>query len=481
MHTARLTKQRGQGLLISLAVLTLVGAIGAVAYTVINKQQPSKEVTPEEPVLSTRTFSLGELQSIEQQLAASFISTNKASRAEDLRAISNTLANLQNKNQPLANETLELLDDGQLVGAITTLKTLALDTADKREAAKLWVDVGNLENLTSHEKAIKAYQKSVTLDTDNINAWNRIGHLERQEKQFDLAEIAYQNVTRLSKSGTLNQALSWANFGLLYQTQHKYPEAIEAFEKALSTNIELENSAGIASNSENLAGLYRSQNDFEKAEYHYQQALKIYQTDNQVSKQVETHAALGSLYQSNQKTELALIEYEKALQLNAANEDAKFSASLYSNMGILAQQSNELEKAEGYFKQSLSLYETLEQTHGIANQNSNLAILARNRKQFETSESLHLKAIDLYQAENNQNAITTQYINLGFLYTAWDKQQSACEYWSKSLLGLTGNVNEARRARVKAIMDKDCPKPIQAPTSLIPAPTVPAQEAETSF
>ena len=129
-------------------------------------------------------------------------------------------------------------------------------------------------------------------------------------------------------------------------------------------------------------------------------------------------------------------------------------------MGILAQQNNELEKAEGYFKQSLTLFETLEQTHGIANQHSNLAILARNRKQFEKSEALHLKAIELYQISNNQNAITTQYTNLGFLYTAWDKQESACEYWTKSLSGLTGESNVARRARVSAIVEKDCPTPV---------------------
>ena len=128
-------------------------------------------------------------------------------------------------------------------------------------------------------------------------------------------------------------------------------------------------------------------------------------------------------------------------------------------MGILAQQSNELERAEEYFKQSLALFETLEQTHGIANQHSNLAILARNRKQFETSEALHLKAIELYTAENNLNAITIQHTNLGFLYTAWDKQESACEYWAKSLSGLTGDENVARRARVSAIVEKDCPQP----------------------
>ncbi|RVU86009.1 tetratricopeptide repeat protein [Leucothrix sargassi] len=465
--TTPVTKHRAQGLMIGLASLTLASAIGAVAYTIISKQADKEEPEAAPQSQATlRSFSLNDLKSIEQQLSASFLSTDRLSKTEDVQAIRNTLNNLHSRQNPLATETLELLDEGQLMGAIATLSTLALDTEDKRDAAKIWVDIGNLENLQSQEKAIKAYQKAVTLDADNINAWNRIGHLERQNNNFDLAEIAYTNVTRLSTKGTLNQARSWTNFGLLYQTQNKTTEAIEAFENALETNTALENEAGIASNSENLAGLYRAQGVFDKAEAHYQQVLKIYQKTEQTLKQVEIHAALGSLYQSQQNPELALVAYEKALSLNTGNEDTRFSASLYSNMGILAQQNNELEKAEGYFKQSLAIFEKLDQKQGIANQYSNLAILARNRKQFDVSESLHLQAIELYTQQNNASAITTQHTNLGFLYTAWNKPQSACEYWTKSLEGLSGEQNTARRARISAIVEKDCTTEVSAPQNI---------------
>lgn len=451
------TAQQGQGWLISFAVLILLLAVGTVLYTIFKNTSTSDNTPIKE--LPTAAFSDKNVNAIVQKLAADYLSATDSGRQEDIQALANTLSNLKSSPHDAAKQTLQQLRDDQLPDALNTLKNLALETSSKREAAKLWVDIGNIEILKSEEQAISAYQKSVTLDPDNINAWNRIGHIERQRGQYDKAEIAYKNVTRLSDSKSRTEAVSLANFGLLYQSQNKYEDAIKSFQLALSINTELNNLDGIASNSENLAGLHRTQKDFDQAEQYYQKALSVYEASKLTAKQIEIHSALGSLYQSNQQSELALAEYEKALALNQANQNKRFSAGLYSNMGILAQQKNELNKAEEYFNQSLALFQAIENPQGTADQYSNLAILARSRKQFEQSETLHLKAIALYEAVDNKQALTSQYTNLGFLYTAWNKKETACEYWQKSLDGLAGEQHQSRRDRIQAIVGRDCQAP----------------------
>ena len=454
MQRDSITAQQGQGLLVSFAVLVLIGAIGAVAYTVINSEKKKPvAIKPATPVVK---ISDTELQTIARSLVTKHLDGKTGSRDEDIQALSNTLHNLKSNKNDAATATLLLLKQDKLDDATDTLKTLALDTQSKRDAAKLWVDIGNISNLSSAQAAIDSYQKSVTLDPDNINAWNRIGHLERANKHYDLAEIAYKNVTRLSGDLSHTQALSFANFGLLHQSQNKYNEAVESFTEALKINTQLNNNSGMASNNENLASLHRTLKNYDEAESHYKAAYEIYSKEGQNSKLIELHSALGSLYQTEQQTELALSEYEAALALTKLNPSKRFSAGLYANMGILSQQNNELEKAESYFNQALALYQALKQDQGTADQYSNLAILARNKKQFENSETLHLKAIELYEKANAQNAIITQYTNLGFLYTAWNKTDTACTYWAKSLSGLTDSSQEARRVRIKAIVDRDC-------------------------
>ena len=453
--------QQGQGWLVSLAVLALLVAVGTVLYTILNTDRPAPaEKTAEQ--LPVASFSDQSLAAIVDKLSDNYLSANDSGRKEDIQALANTLNNLKNSPHAAAKQSLQQLKDDQLPEALATLKTLALDTENKREAAKLWVDIGNIENLKDEKDATRSYNKAVTLDNDNINAWNRIGHIERQRSNFDKAEIAYQNVTRLSGAQSRTQAVSLANFGLLYQSQSKYQEAIKSFELALGINEEINNPEGVASNSENLASLHRLQKNHDLAEQYYQKALSIYQTAGQTHKQIEIHSALGSLYQTQQETELALAEYENALGLNNAAPDDRFSAGLYSNMGILAQQKNELIRAEEYFNQSLALYQKIENPQGTADQYSNLAILARNKKQFEESESLHLKAIALYEAVENSQAVTSQHTNLGFLYTAWNKPDIACKFWQESLKGLSKPQHQSRRDRIQAIVARDCqPKEAQ--------------------
>jgi len=373
------TAQRGQGWLILFAVIILLIAVATVVYTIsVNTPSKAKAPAKELPVVK---FSDKNLDAIVEQLSKNYLSASDSGRQEDMQALVNTLSNLKNSPHEAAKKTLRQLQDDQLPEALSTLKTLALDTKKKRDAAKLWVDIGNIENLKSEEQATIAYQKSVTLDPDNINAWNRIGHIERHRGNYDKAEIAYKNVTRLSDSKSRTEAVSLANFGLLYQSQNKYDEAIKSFQLALNINTELDNADGIASNSENLAGLYRTQQDFDQSEQFYQKALGIYKSSKLTAKQIEIHTALGSLYQAKQQPELALAEYEKALALNQIKPNKRFSAGLYRNMGILAQQKNELGRAEEYFNQSLALYQAIENPQGTADQYSNLAILARSRKQ----------------------------------------------------------------------------------------------------
>lgn len=456
MQRDTITAQQGQGLLVSFAVLILIGAIGTVAYTVIQSEKIKQETKNINAIQSAPKISDSELQGIAQTLVKKHLGGKQSAQDEDIQALSNTLHNLKNNTSEAAAQTLLLLKQDKLDEATDTLKALALDTKSKRDAAKLWVDIGNISNLSTRQAAIDAYQKSVTLDPDNINAWNRIGHLERANQNFDRAEIAYKNVTRLSGDMTHTQALSFANFGLLHQSQKKYQEAIESFTQALKINTQLNNTSGIASNNENLASLQRTLKNYDSAESHYKAAFEIYRQENQQAKLIELHSALGSLYQTRKQTELALLEYEKALSLTQENPNKRFSAGLYANMGILSQQSNDLEKAESYFNQALVLYQALQQDQGTADQYSNLAILARNKKQFENSESLHLKSIELYEKVNATQAIVTQYTNLGFLYTAWNKAETACTYWQKSLDGLSEPAQADRKIRIQDIINRDC-------------------------
>jgi len=159
-----------------------------------------------------------------------------------LRALQNTLSHLSAPTTPDAAQTAyRQLIAQNLNAAIRTLIALTQDQQNPREAAKNWINIGNIQNLTSNEQALLAYQKATSLDAENSDAWNRQATLLRQLKRFDEAELAYRKVQQLANQSTANEAFSLANFGLLNQSKGDHAAAKDAFEKSLAIYTEINN------------------------------------------------------------------------------------------------------------------------------------------------------------------------------------------------------------------------------------------------
>lgn len=370
-----------------------------------------------------------------------------------LQALNNTLEHLQESNQ---HQVLAALNKLDLSAAIKSLDSLAQQEKKPRNAAKLWVDKGNLQQLQSATLAQIAYQKASELDAMNITASNRLGHYYRQKKQFALAEVAYNNVLTHSPKNSTTQAVAYANFGLLYQAQAKLNQAEKAYLKALDINTLHNNKASMASNSENLAIVYKEKKDFSTSEKHYLNTLSYYQSTKQDSHIALLHTALASLYHQDQQIKKSQQHYEIALNIYLKNKNKHKIANHYSHLGILYQQQRQTDKALILFKKSLSLNKEIKQIKGIADQYGNLGILYRLQKNFKQSERSHLKALEIYQQQAYRESVSQQQTNLGFLYQAWEKTKKACLYWQQARETLLSAKRQQREKRIKHIIDKHC-------------------------
>lgn len=407
---------------------------------------PSKTKTEEYPTTEIATT-----------LVYTFFNNSNKEREDQINALTNTLNYLKKDNSESTINALAALKVSNINQAIQTLISLAHQQEDYREAAKTWINIGNIQNLTSAEQALQAYEKASELDDQNSNAWNRQANLYRRLKLFNKAEIAYKRVQALENQGESNDALSFANLGLLNQSKGDLKSAEEAFLQALEIYESFKNRAGIASTSQSLASLYIQIKKPEKAEVHYLKALESYMNQNNPESLVSIYSALGSLKQGMKDTEKALFYYENALEVSLNNNLKDNIANLYSNLGILAQQNGELEKSKVYFEKSLTINKDIKRTTAAADQYGNLAIINRKKGKFEVAENFHLKAIEIYTEKNHSNGIISQKTNLGFLYKAWKKPKKSCEVWS-SIMGLLRKTNSDRAERINQLIQVTCPK-----------------------
>ena len=438
---------------ILLSILLII-AIAAIIYVLsdIVKIVPKTEKIPH---LTTTSKVINiPLSELATKLTDKFINPLASSQEKNnvRQTINNTLMRLTNTNSNQALESLQSLD---FKSAITFLTQSVKQEENPREAAKIWVDIGNLQQLHSSQLALFAYKKASKLDSGNTNAWNRLGHYYRQQKQFSLAENAYTNVLQLSNDNMTTKAVAYANFGLLHQAQSKLKEAEEAYLSALEINKAQSNIASLASNSENLAIIYKN-NNVKASEKLFNDALTYYKTLKQNDNIANTHTSLASLYHQNKQLEQSKQHYETALTLYQENNTPLKIASSYSNLGIISQQQNDAEKAKVFFDKALEIYQATNQEKGVADQYGNLGILYRSQKNFLESERSHLKSLSLYEQLSLKEGISQQQTNLGFLYQTWNKTNKACDAWLKAQNALDQHVNASRIARLKTLIEQHC-------------------------
>jgi len=390
-------------------------------------------------------------------LVYTFFNGSNKEREDQIDALTNTLNFLKKDTaSPASKKALNALKVSNINLAIQTLIEFSREQYDLRKEAKSWINIGNIQNLTSAEQALRAYEKASELDPENSNAWNRQANIYRRLKQFSKAEMAYKKVQSLENQGETNDALSFANLGLLNQSKGDLLAAEEAFLQALDIYESAKNNAGIASTSQNLASLYIQTKNPKKAEVYYLKALKSYIEQDMAANIATIYSALGSLKQSMNDTEKAQFYYKNALDISLKNNFQDNIANLYSNLGILAQQNGDLEKSKEYFEQSLNLNKDIKRTIATADQYGNLAIINRKKGKFELAEDFHLRAIEIYTEKNHSNGIISQKTNLGFLYKAWKKPDKACEVWG-SITEMLRQRNADRAERINQLIQATCP------------------------
>ena len=435
-------------------LLTAIGIGFLIFYPAPDKQQvvqpKTKEidtVTSVEPVFNAQSLSL--------ELVTRYFNGTDEDRDEQKIALEKTLEVLNTSNDPQATKALSELQSSNINAAKKSLITYASTQTDLQESSQTWINIGNVQNLSSSRQALQAFKKAGEMDPENVNAYLRQGHVYRQQKQLDLAEKAYKRAQSFANQSTANQALTLANFGVLNVSKGKLVEAEDAFNESLSIYKKIEDDVGIANISFNLANLYRDSERFAQAETSYKVALKNFTELNEFKKMADTHAALGGLFQQMELTADAEKQYEIALELNTNNNFDESKPAIYQSLGEIAQELGDDERAQGYFAKAQGIDPNNAQDNSIADELGRLAIASRKQQNFLKAEEQHKQAIKIYQNNKSIAGTISQQINLGFLYKVWGKIDLACLVW-RDTLTISQRANSNRASRVQQLVDSSC-------------------------
>ena len=150
----------------------------------------------------------------------------------------------QQRNQPDAppgiDAALAQLQQGNTEKAerifedILKRKSAEGQTANQ-QAAEAARHLGALAFLHDTDKALNAYRRAVSLDPENVEGWNQLGHLLQRVGDLDGSEKAYRKVLASGKSVKSDTwiAVAYGNLGIVYEIRGELDQAEAMYKKAL--------------------------------------------------------------------------------------------------------------------------------------------------------------------------------------------------------------------------------------------------------
>ncbi|OFY99907.1 MAG: hypothetical protein A3K10_01915 [Bacteroidetes bacterium RIFCSPLOWO2_12_FULL_31_6] len=157
----------------------------------------------------------------------------------------------------------------------------------------------------------------------------------------------------------LGMAVSFSNYGILYQIHGDYKRAIDHYLQSLKYNEIVGNKSGVASSLHNIGHLYHEQMDYSKAIDYYNQSLKISEEINDVHGIATSLINLGSLYNELGENKKAMESISKSLRINSEIGNKPGVAAALGNIGMIYQSEGEYSKAIDYYTQSLAIQEEI--------------------------------------------------------------------------------------------------------------------------
>lgn len=237
-------------------------------------------------------------------------------------------------------------------------------------------------------------EKSLAISS-NAKAFNYLGNVSFEERNYPLAIGAYCNAIELDK----NFQASYYGLGVVFRRKRKFDVAKDYFEKAILINP----LNPIPYNG--LGNLLNDLNNFSLAEENFKKSLEI---DPNFSL---AYNGLGVSAAGKQDFNFAIECYNKAIKIDQSNP------SPYYNMALLYVRLKKFDEAKDYFNKALKIKKD------YASALNGLGSVFKKTGEETKAEEFYKKAI---QAEK---LFDIPYYNLGLLYNEKDKLNEAKKYF----------------------------------------------------
>lgn len=291
--------------------------------------------------------------------------------------------------------------------------------------------------------------------------WDLRGHYQTG------IEIAQQVLAKPeTQEKTLVRAFALYQLGKLLDSQGQFRQAEEPLQEALDIFTRLNDTRGMASVINILAGHAWRYQDFDTAKENYARVLAIWR---ELGDELSAAYALNNLgITARSQGDLVSAEkyYEQTLEIYRRLEHYGALPILFNNMGRLAWTAGKPEKAKQFYEEGLAIARKLGDKSRTELLCHNLGVVARVQGETRLACSLHLTSLDLVRELGDQARLGYKLSELIILAADLDDPQMAAQFagaaqqqWTVLGASLLQDIDQqevdAMLVKVRALLGED--------------------------
>lgn len=282
--------------------------------------------------------------------------TSKAQVATTIADLGSILDDMGNYTEAIEryNEALrirrKLFGDNHLdVAAIYELLGISLNKLEDFDQA-----------FKMHNEALKIREKLKSGDPIVAKSHNLIGNVLVNQKKYKEAEKEYH----LALSIQIDNADLQNDIGHLYSIQGKHTKAIAAFQKALREQRKEDCPLDIAHTYFNMGCVYENMKDYDAAMKKYNEAMKMYRNMGEGQNDpamADTLNSMGRICRCQEKYSEAMRMHKEAcgIQRESLGDRHVDVGETYSLMGDVLNDEGSYDEALNHYEKALSIYENI--------------------------------------------------------------------------------------------------------------------------
>jgi serine phosphatase RsbU (regulator of sigma subunit) len=200
--------------------------------------------------------------------------------------------------------------------------------------------------------------------------------------------------------------------GIIHETQGRYAEALESYQKALTIRERIGDQQGIANCYNNIGTIHAKQERYAEALESYQKALTIRERIGDQQGIANCYNNIGNIHKAQGRYAEALESYQKALTIRERIGNQQRIAGLYNNIGnIHADQGRYAEALEAYQK-ALAISERIGDQENIALSYTNIGTLYQAQGLYPIARTYFQKALTIAQSLGLQDYLDDIHLSL---------------------------------------------------------------------